>query len=885
MSSYNENLEVNQDDVRKFYKLIQKPGDLREVRQPGGAAGYFDNEDKFVECIVDDNNQYAKNQYMTLNPVNREIIEPICKEGRIVIVKGKDVVDKRAMNGTIRARFTTDDDQTLRWETIFFDIDAKCMVDGVKTSGVSATAEEHHKTRETAQDIIKFMKKMGCPEPLYMTSGNGCYLVYRVDLPHGASAVEYLLKAVATRWNNVDTGVFNDSRIFKIAGTVARKGDNTPERPHRLAKIISAPDVLEVLTLEQMKKVMKALSTDVLAEYLTGKTFVKPSTKEASEKEASVKILPVVKSGKNTKESMEALFKEMNIKSDLIDECEKDGTAKWNFMCPYADEHGSATNLVDAAAWLNENGKITVKCSHSTCINAGRTEARDFFGDDINGEATLQKNLDNLVHKKKSEEEVDKQEMFESEHKGKPVYTQKKDSDDDGDKFKKCANHWLDATAHLHPIYNNDSIWYYTGNKYERISDKSFRLDLVAFCDKWNYTTVHNVINNIITLIQSRLRKEGDMPFWDGDCPFKSQNNIIAFNNGLIDISSDDLVLHPHTPDWVSSYSLPYDYDPTAKCPLWMKFLNSVFAEGNDRELLLQQFMGLTLTSDTSFQKVLVLVGKQRSGKGTILRTWTQLAGEPNVCNPTIDSMVSPFGLGPLVGKSIAMVGDADVSQNLKNKANELIKGISGEDRMQINYKNVKEMPSVRLTTRLVIAANQTPRLLDPSGALANRLLFIPFDQSFLYSVDNELEGKLLTELSGIANWAIAGLIKLKKDKRFTTGSFHQEAFDEFQKDTTPLIAFIKETLFVNQYCNPGDIPPDCITVDKCEVSKNDLFLAYTQWCDENEQTPFKSTFFRNLRAFFLRVKEVKKNVNGARVKYFEGIKLRQPTVDEVMGH
>jgi hypothetical protein len=35
-------------------------------------------------------------------------------------------------------------------------------------------------------------------------------------------------------------------RIWKLYGTVSRKGDDTPDRPHRRSRIIAAPDVPEI---------------------------------------------------------------------------------------------------------------------------------------------------------------------------------------------------------------------------------------------------------------------------------------------------------------------------------------------------------------------------------------------------------------------------------------------------------------------------------------------------------------------------------------------------------------------------------------------------------------------------------------------------------------
>lgn len=49
------------------------------------------------------------------------------------------------------------------------------------------------------------------------------------------------LHALAHRWGDdqvgVDVTVFNPARIWKLYGTMARKGDSTPDRPHRKSYI------------------------------------------------------------------------------------------------------------------------------------------------------------------------------------------------------------------------------------------------------------------------------------------------------------------------------------------------------------------------------------------------------------------------------------------------------------------------------------------------------------------------------------------------------------------------------------------------------------------------------------------------------------------------
>ena len=90
------------------------------------------------------------------------------------------------------------------------------------------------------------------------------HLKYAIDLDAGSQAVEWLLKWLKGRFCDikkekppfddrlimVDTNIFNPDRICTVYGTAKRKGEDTPERPHRIAFIEYAPESLEVVPAE-----------------------------------------------------------------------------------------------------------------------------------------------------------------------------------------------------------------------------------------------------------------------------------------------------------------------------------------------------------------------------------------------------------------------------------------------------------------------------------------------------------------------------------------------------------------------------------------------------------------------------------------------------------
>ncbi|NLA39108.1 MAG: hypothetical protein GX882_06975, partial [Methanomicrobiales archaeon] len=141
--------------------------------------------------------------------------------------------------------------------------------DPVRPSGVSSTDAEHAAAIDAAGRIAGYLAGQGFPEPLIADSGNGAHLLYRIDLANDEAATG-LVKGVLATLNalfssdviTVDTANHNAARIWKLYGTVSRKGDFTPERPHRRSGIISAPAEIEIVPTERLQAIAGLLPRD-----------------------------------------------------------------------------------------------------------------------------------------------------------------------------------------------------------------------------------------------------------------------------------------------------------------------------------------------------------------------------------------------------------------------------------------------------------------------------------------------------------------------------------------------------------------------------------------------------------------------------------------------
>jgi hypothetical protein len=99
--------------------------------------------------------------------------------------------------------------------------------------------------REKARRVAQFLAGKKWEAPIAAMSGNGYHLLYRTELPNDRESADLVRKFLASlssmfddETTKVDTSVFNASRICKVYGTAAKKGDDTPERPHRRSMLL-----------------------------------------------------------------------------------------------------------------------------------------------------------------------------------------------------------------------------------------------------------------------------------------------------------------------------------------------------------------------------------------------------------------------------------------------------------------------------------------------------------------------------------------------------------------------------------------------------------------------------------------------------------------------
>jgi len=242
---------MSKETIRGVCDTLFYSGQVTEIRALGDNGthiGYYSNWDRLAQDIdILDGSAGFKGIYCVLNPVNPALL---ARKANRISRQGKNDA-------------ATQDTDVIRRRWLPIDIDPK------RPSGISSSNAEHDHAHDKAKKIRAFLTELGWPEPVYADSGNGAHLLYRIDTPNDPESTDLIVKCLKTLSRmfsdagaDVDTSVTNPSRLWKLYGTVSRKGDNTEDRPHRESTILELPDDLAIVPVHELMHLGSILGPD-----------------------------------------------------------------------------------------------------------------------------------------------------------------------------------------------------------------------------------------------------------------------------------------------------------------------------------------------------------------------------------------------------------------------------------------------------------------------------------------------------------------------------------------------------------------------------------------------------------------------------------------------
>jgi putative DNA primase/helicase len=861
----------DRDEIARAFSLLKSPGDVVELRSIKATdakgysvtvAGFYNDLNELVNdtyALSSNEKIKTKNIYWTLQQLMPATINNL---GSSNGYKSRNLEQGKLTN----------DDQVARYKFLPIDFDP------ARPADTSSSEEEKKAAFELATTVRDFLSAFGIVTAL-CDSGNGNHLLATIDL--GVSSVstgliKNILAGLASKFQTaqvgIDTKVYNPSRIWKVYGTVARKGPNTTDRPWRVARILDWP-ALTVTSEETLRQLLAALP--VVAATENGFTK-KP---EGWLDEPFIHRNPGIDNqlidfagyyigAKNIRDPKE-LYVLLNAKLEENGCFEPDGTTpfKWN------DARVREIAETKVKAW----GKgEDYKPGHELVLN--QMAEQNLVAASIEGAVVASsggsgltverpKLLTEVGNARRLIETYGKNIRFSSEdgiwlYFGGKVWQLDRHGIHIDDLMKRVLITMQNEAAALTTNFSPELRAKLTKTlEPKSIYDKATKLwnqiqltpeeqaSLAAYREAMMYKTwaVSSESNRAINGAIDQAKSEPGMTI--ANSALDSNINVCNVLNGTFDFNAETAGINfrPHLREDYCTRMVNADYIPGAECPKFKAFFAWMFPDPEVR-VYLQKFFGLCLTGILT-RKIIVLWGEGRNGKGALMKTLQGIFGEvlssqkeqlAKAYSVTVSVATFSIGQGDQAGgaradlmplKGSRLIVASEVNRGSKNKRIALdmarLKEMTGGD--ETVARGLYQAEETRFTPqgKIVIQTNNMPDVADDSDGAWERIKKVNCGSVVTdEELDEALHEKMLGERSGILNWLLEGLALFFKDGFGADPAAIAEATEEFRGAENHMARFVE---------------------DSCEVGKgvtataktptSQVYSSYKFWCQQNGES------------------------------------------------
>jgi len=297
---------------------------------------------------------------------------------------------------------------------------------------------------------------------------------------------------------------------------------------------------------------------------------------------------------------------------------------------------------------------------------------------------------------------------------------------------------------------------------------------------------------------------------WDAD------PDVLVCANGTLEISEGRF--REHRPEDYATTALPYNYDPSSDCAVFLAVLGKTVPGAVD---FLQEFAGYCLTHDTSLETALWFKGPRGSGKSTVIEGLVAMLGLKSGVLGLGEIESSSFALSRIPGKTLLVSTEQPASYL---KSTHVIDALISGESIIMDRKH-RDAEEVTPTAKIVWAMNEAPRIANTTSGIFRRVKIVEFP-ALQGERDPDVKEYVKSEGAGILNWALEGLTRLRERGGFEFPESVVTATAEFEKANDLPAQFVEE---------------ECAVGGSLEVASNMLYSRYKGWCEDNGHRPMSN--------------------------------------------
>ncbi|MDJ1505530.1 phage/plasmid primase, P4 family [Xanthocytophaga agilis] len=271
-----------------------------------------------------------------------------------------------------------------------------------------------------------------------------------------------------------------------------------------------------------------------------------------------------------------------------------------------------------------------------------------------------------------------------------------------------------------------------------------------------------------------------------------ANTDVVLLNtqNYTLEITSKGVKPRVHKAEDFLTYILTFSYDPTAKAPIFQRFLDEVLPD-QSAQYVLAEYLGYIFTSGLKLEKALILFGPGANGKSVVFEIVTALFGIENVSNYTLQSLTNDNGYYRAMIANRLVNYASEINDKLEASTfKQLVSGEPVEARLPYGRPFV-----INRYAKLIFNSNELPRDTEQTNAFFRRFLILPFTVTIPESrQDKTLARRIIeNELSGVLNWVLDGLDRLLTHKNFTYCELAEKAAGQYRKESDSVLMFLED--------------------------------------------------------------------------------------------
>jgi len=356
----------------------------------------------------------------------------------------------------------------------------------------------------------------------------------------------------------------------------------------------------------------------------------------------------------------------------------------------------------------------------------------------------------------------------------------------------------------------------------------------------------HRVFTRLkMTSFKANVMKECRELFFDEEFNKKIDANkeLIAFNNGVLDMTTENFTFRDGKPEDYISFSTGIDYDPARQYyeyPAWPEvemFIKKVLPDKEVRDYFMKHLATNILGGNTA-QKFHILTGSGSNGKSMIMNLMAKALGDYSCTVPIslfTQKRKSSGSAAPevarLKGRRFVTMQEPDESIALNTG---LMKEITSGEKVYARdlFKSGSEF---EIQAKFHLACNEKPKINTTDGGTWRRLVVINFTSKFVptpvaqneFPLDESIQFKVAT-----VEWAtpfLAYMVDILKQgkglRKLPAPQKVLEYTSEYRNENDGISRFMTEKISA---CEKEE--------QEVAVDRTTLRRVFKQWRDENDQ-------------------------------------------------